>query len=51
MHPRNYQFDKFKKYRNVLNRVIEGAKRNYYNKVVTEEKHNSKKLYQIINKI
>ena len=43
--------DKYKKYRNVLNRAIEGAKRNYYNKVVTEEKHKSEKLYQIINKI
>ena len=51
MHPRNYQFDKYKKYRNVLNRAIEGAKRNYYNKIVTKEKHNSEKLYQIINKI
>ena len=51
MHPSNYQFDKYKKYRNVLNRAIEGAKRNYYNKIVTEEKHNSEKLYQIINKI
>ena len=50
MHPSNYQFDKYKKYRNVLNRAIEGAKRNYYNNV-TEEKHNSEKLYQIINKI
>ena len=38
MHPSNYQFDKYKKYRNVLNRAIEGAKRNYYNKIVTEEK-------------
>ena len=51
MHPSNYQFDKYKKYRNVLNRAIEGAKRNYYNKIDTEEKHNSEKLYQIINKI
>ena len=52
MHSSNYQFDKYKKYRNVLNRAIEGAKRNYYNKIVTEEKHNSEKLYQIIiNKI
>ena len=51
MHPNNYQFDKYKKYRNVLNRAIEGAKRNYYNKIVTEEKHNSEKLYQTINKI
>ena len=50
MHPTNYQFDKYKKYRNVLNRAIEGAKRNYYNKIVTEEKHNSEQLYQIINK-
>ena len=40
-----------KKYRNVLNRAIEGAKRNYCNKVVIAEKHNSEKLYQIINKI
>ena len=51
MHPSNYQFDKYKKYRNVLNRSIEGAKRNYYNKIVTEEKHSSEKLYLIINKI
>ena len=51
MHPSNYQFDKYKKYRNVLNRAIKGAKRNYYNKIVTEEKHNSEKLYQIMNKI
>ena len=51
MHPSNYQFDKYKKYRNVLNRAIEGAKRNYCNKSVTEEKHNSEKLDQIINKI
>ena len=51
MHPSNYQFDKYKKYRNVLKGAIEGAKRNYYNKIVTEEKHNSEKLYQVINKI
>ena len=51
MHPSNYQFDKYKKYSNVLNRAIESAKQNYYNKIVTEEKHNSEKLYQIINKI
>ena len=51
MHPSNYQFDKYKKYRNVLNRAIEGAKQNYCNKIVTEEKHNCEKLYQIINKI
>ena len=51
MHFSNYQFDKYKKYLNVLNRAIEGAKQNYYNKIVTEEKHNSEKLYQIINKI
>ena len=51
MHPSNYQFEKYKKYCNILNRAIEGAKRNYYNKIVTEEKHNSEKLYQIINKI
>ena len=51
LHPSNYQFDKYKRYRNVLNRAIEGEKRNYYSKVVTEEKHNSEKLYQIINKI
>ena len=41
MHPSNYQFDKYKKYRNVLNRAIESAKQNYYNKIVTEEKHKS----------
>ena len=51
MHPSNYQFDKYKKHCNVLNRAIEGAKQNYCNKIVTEEKHNSEKLYQIINKI
>ena len=51
MHPSNYQFDKYKKYRNVLNRAIEGTKQNYINKIVIGEKHNSEKLYQIINKI
>ena len=41
----------FKKYRNLLNRVIECSKRLYFKQVVKNNKTNSKKLWKIINNI
>ena len=41
----------YKHYRNTLTRIVETAKRNYYNAILTEEKHNTEKLNKIINGI
>ena len=41
----------FKKYRNLLNRVIECSKRFYFKQIVKNNKTNSKKLWKIINNI
>ena len=41
----------FKKYRNILNRVIECSKRLYYKQLVKKNKQNSKKLWKIVNNI
>ena len=41
----------FKKYRNLLNRVIELAKRLYFKQIVKYNKGNSKKLWSIVNNI
>ena len=41
----------FKKYRNILNRVIERSKILYFKQVVNKNKTNSKKLWKIINNI
>ena len=39
----------FKKYQNILNRVIECFKRLYYKKIIKKNKENSKKLWKIVN--
>ena len=41
----------YKKYRSTLIRTIEIAKRNYYNRILTEEKHNIGNVYKIVNEI
>ena len=41
----------FKKYRNILNRVIECSKRLYYKQLVKKNKQNSKKLWKIVNNL
>ena len=41
----------FKKYRNILNRVIKRSKILYFKQVVNKNKTNSKKLWKIINNI
>ena len=44
-------FNEYKKYRNVLNRTIERAKRNYYNQRVALNKNNPNQLWKTINDI
>ena len=41
----------YKKYRNTLNRALECAKRNYYSKILIQNKHDIGKVYERINKI
>ena len=41
----------FKKYRNLLNRVVELAKLLYFKQIVMYNKSNSKKLWKIVNNI
>ena len=41
----------YKKYRNKLTRIIEKSKLMYYNTLIAESQHNSKKVWQIINDI
>ena len=43
------QNQKYKEYRNTLNRVRRCAKMTYYNKKSIEYQHNTKKLWQLIN--
>ena len=40
---------RYKTYRNALNRLISNAKRYYYNKILIENRSNSKKIWQTIN--
>ena len=44
-------YTQYKKYRNTLNRALECAKRNYYSKILNQNKHNIGKVYEKINKI
>ena len=41
----------YKKYRNTLNRALECAKYNYYNKILIQNKHDIGKVYERINEI
>ena len=50
-HSNNLRYEEYKKYRNTLTRAIECAKRNYYNKILNENKSNYHKLYSKINEI
>ena len=38
LHPKCDMIEDYKKYHNTLIRAIERAKRNYYNRILTEEK-------------
>ena len=40
---------RYKAYRNALNRLIANAKRHYYNKILNENGSNSKKIWQTIS--
>ena len=51
LHPNYDMIKKYKQYRNILVRTIEKAKRNYYNTILNEEKHNIGNVYKIINEI
>ena len=51
MHPNCDMIKDYKKYRNTLIRTIERAKRNYCNRILTEEKHNTGNVYKIVNEI
>ena len=44
-------YTQYKKYRNTLNRALECAKRNYYSKILIQNKHNIGKVYEKINEI
>ena len=44
-------YTQYKKYRNSLNRALEGAKCNYYSKILIQNKHDIGKVYEKINKI
>ena len=44
-------YTQYKKYRNTLNRALECAKRNYYSKILIQNKHDIGKVYERINKI
>ena len=41
----------YKKYSNTLNRALECAKRNYYSKILIQNKHDIGKVYEKINEI
>ena len=41
----------YKKYRTTLIRTIERAKRNYYNRIQTKEKHYTGNVYKIVKEI
>ena len=51
LHPNCDMIKDYKKYRNTFIRTIERAKRNYYNRILTEEKHNNGNVYKIVNEI
>ena len=51
LHPNNNIIKDYKKYRNTLFGTIERAKRNYYNRILTEKKHNTGNVYKIVNEI
>ena len=40
--------EKYKAYRNALNRLLRLAKRNYYHSVLNEHKGNSQKIWQVV---
>ena len=42
-------YTQYKKYRNTLNRALECAKRNYYSKILIQNKYNIDKVYEKIN--
>ena len=43
--------EKYKAYRNALNRLLRLAKRNYYHSVLNEHKGNSQKVWQVVNEL
>ena len=43
--------EKYKAYRNALNRLLRLAKRNYYLSVLNEHKGNSRKVWQVVNEL
>ena len=43
--------EKYKDYRNALNRLLRLAKRNYYHSVLNEHKGNSQKVWQVVNEL
>ena len=45
------KFDEYKHYHNVLHRIIEKVKHNYYNDLVLNNKNNSNKLWKIIHSL
>ena len=50
--PSNYSlYTQYKKYRNTLNRVLKCAKRNYYSKILSQNKQDIGKVYKKINEI
>ena len=50
-HSNDSLYTQYKKYCNTLNRVLECAKRNYYIKILIQNKHNVGKVYEKINEI
>ena len=42
---------KYKKYRNKLNHIIRLAKKNYYNKKLSDSKSNLKQTWQTMNEL
>ena len=44
-------YTQYKKYRNTLNRALECTKRNYYSKILIQNKHDIGKVYERINEI
>ena len=45
----NDVYQRYKTYRNALNRLITNVKRYYYNKILIENRNNPKKIWQTIN--
>ena len=44
-------YTQYKKYRNTLNRALQCAKRNYYSKILFQNKHDIGTIYERINEI